>query len=68
MEDLTRLIMNALSEESISPMAADELISALPKTLEEICECILTKHKAGFNVSDNKILCPTCRKIQPIKK
>ena len=38
MEDLTRLIMNALSEESISPMAADELISALPKTLEEICE------------------------------
>lgn len=68
MDDLKRLIMNALSDESISPMATDELMSTLPKTSEEICECILARHKAGFNISEDKILCPVCRKIQPIKK
>lgn len=68
MEDLKRLITNALSDESISPMAADELMSTLPKTSEEICECILARHKAGFYISEDKILCPVCRKIQPIKK
>lgn len=67
MIDINTAIDKAFASTEIPLSIKKELIKSFPTSTEDVYMQILNKHENGIIISNDLLLCPKCKKVQPVK-